>query len=447
MIFHMSKRSLLGASLMLTLVASLSLRGMERTLTSKEQKELNDELRNAVADCDPARAKEAINKGADPNTKDFLGKRPILFNAITFNDPATVRVLIDAGANPNALDEWPGGIMAPILTPGIPALVKAAKSDSPEIVEIFAAQKDIDPKIRLEAIEESLIRKKPENAEKLIATFPPEEINTKGSLGSTALYLAANRGHKNLVKMLLERGADPAIADAYGTTPAKAAHKYPEVFAMLSTPTEQLSEGVTSSNKALVLEALNKGASPNDHSSFKEPILVTAAKYNSSEVIEVLAKQQGIDPKIRVNSLDSALWHGKTENARVLIETFPQSQINTKDSSGQTILHCVARRGSKDLLRILLERGADPTIVDDMGMTPAEVTPLGGQEVTKLINSYDRWLIVREVLKELRDANIRGTIVEELRSIQEWLNTKPMLATFLLSVIAILIVCSLPSSK
>jgi hypothetical protein len=222
------------------------------------------------------------------------------------------------------------------------------------------------------------------------------------------------------------------------------------------------SKGVISSDKARVLKALNKGASANGkHSSSKEPILVVAAKHSSLEVVEILAKQQGIDPKTRVKALKWALIYERYKEAKVLIETFPQDQINTKDDLGATMLHYLAEDGHKGLVKILLERGADPIVFNRSYMTPAEVASRYS-EVKELINSYDRWLIVREaIVREayaealwealwnitLRSASAADHIAKELKTIQELLNAKPMLATLLLSVIAILIICSLPSSK
>jgi ankyrin repeat protein len=89
--------------------------------------------------------------------------------------------------------------------------------------------------VRLAAIEAALLRKRLDNAEKLIRSFPKEQIDTKGRLGHTALYLVANRGYKNLVEILLERGADRTIKDTLGATPADAAYRYPEVVELINT--------------------------------------------------------------------------------------------------------------------------------------------------------------------------------------------------------------------
>jgi uncharacterized protein len=49
------------------------------------------------------------------------------------------------------------------------------------------------------------------------------DIDSRDSLGRTALMLATLRGHAEAVDILLDNGADPNVADHRGTTPLQAA--------------------------------------------------------------------------------------------------------------------------------------------------------------------------------------------------------------------------------
>ena len=44
--------------------------------------------------------------------------------------------------------------------------------------------------------------------------------------------------------------------------------------------------------------------------------------------------------------------------------------MNAQQHDGNTALHCAARRGRVDTMRVLLEHGADPIAVNSAGRTP-----------------------------------------------------------------------------
>ena len=68
-------------------------------------------------------------------------------------------------------------------------------------------------------------------------------------------------------------------------------------------------------------------------------------------------------------------WANGVEVARVLIEA--GADVNKRCEHGRTALHMAAAWGHADVAQLLLENGADATIVDDEGMTPVDVARRG----------------------------------------------------------------------
>jgi ankyrin repeat protein len=68
-------------------------------------------------------------------------------------------------------------------------------------------------------------------------------------------------------------------------------------------------------------------------------------------------------------------WPGGVEVARALIEA--GADVNNQCEHGRTALHMAAAWGHADSVRLLLENGADATIIDDEGLSPPEVARQG----------------------------------------------------------------------
>ena len=74
-----------------------------------------------------------------------------------------------------------------------------------------------------------------------------------------------------------------------------------------------------------------------------------------------------------------------TKVAKLLISKPDKKEINTQNKKGETALHAAARssRPKPELIKFLLTKGADPSVIDGSKQTPAEATT--HQEIQNLL--------------------------------------------------------------
>lgn len=170
-------------------------------------------LLTAAATGDAATVDLALRAGADVEARD-RHRRTALLLAVTGNHVDAARVLVAAGADPDALDDRSD---TPWLVTGV--------TDSVAMAEVLLpANPDLKARNRYGGI--SIIpaaeRGHVEYLQRVLQT--DIAVNHVNDLGWTALLEAVILGdggarHQRTLHVLLEAGADPAIADHDGVTP------------------------------------------------------------------------------------------------------------------------------------------------------------------------------------------------------------------------------------
>jgi len=142
------------------------------------------------------------------------------------------------------------------------------------------------------------------------------DVNAKFRYGATALFKAAERGHTEVVRLLLARGADATVRDTfYGATAMTWAldQKHVDVVEALlekdsASVGDVLSAGVNNGNEQLVRIALQKGG--------LSPTALTAALVAASDNPEAAAiaemlKKAGAPPPLHLDETTLQSYAGK----------------------------------------------------------------------------------------------------------------------------------------
>ncbi len=292
-----------------------------------------------------------IESGAKVDVTNDFGVTPLSL-ACTNASAAIIEVLLKAGTDPNA----------PLLTGETP-LMTAARSGDLDAVDVLlrhGANVNANEPVRGQtALMWALGEKHTDVARKLIEH--EADIHAETTLGSTPLLFAAREGDLEAAKMLLDAGADP-------NTTAN------DDLSALHVATLRGHAGVA----ALLLE---RGADPNADGPGYTPLHWAAGTWetelNGANGIRASAdhewdRMRGVQ-KGKYELVQSLLNHGANPNA--LLKKNPARYGFTvapltnqpKDSTPLTL---AAFAGEAEIMRLLVDHGADPSLKPKNGLTP-----------------------------------------------------------------------------
>ena len=241
-----------------------------------------------------AEVKELLARGADPNAKNDSGVAALI---PATDNLETTRLLVEAGADVNARTEG-----------GESALIVAARRAGATPVAVYLLAKGAD--IRASALD-----------------------------GTTPLHRAAEGGDVSMLRLLLEKSADINAQRKRGGVP--------------------LASAVVSGHAAAVRYLLSRGA-----------------KANLGNV-----------------GLERAVFQGNVDIVKALLE----AGAEVKNSGSQVftglgglepilVLACFSYNADPQIVKMLLDRGADPATKSQQGRTPLELArERGYEEVARLL--------------------------------------------------------------
>ena len=329
-----------------------------------------------------------IDAGADIETKNDEGGSPLhmasLLGALT-----TVTKLVKAGADVRATDAKRNT-----------CLIFAADFGHTDTVRYLVGLPEVDlnhqESTNCTALHVAVQEKHADVVEVLIDAGA--DIETKNDEVRSPLLVASISGELTTVKMLVEAGADVRATDAKRNTCLifAAHHGHTDtVRYLVSLPEVDLNHQESTNCTALhvavqvkhadVVEVLiNAGAdieTKNDE--VRSPLLVASIS-GELTTVKMLVKA-GADVRAtddeRNTCLILAAYFGHTDTVRYLV-TLPEVDLNHQESTNCTALHFAVQEKHADVVEVLIDAGADIETKNDEGRSPLLVASISGELTT-----------------------------------------------------------------
>jgi len=300
----------------------------------------DDNLVAAARDGQTKIVRSLLDKGADVNAKNNVGSSALTMAAIGGHEDV-LRELLKHGANVQAQNR-----------DGVNALYGACQGGHAAIVNELLKH-DID-------------------------------VNAQTCSGATALIIAVINKHMEIVRVLLEHGADTQKKTQEGAT--------------------VLSHCISEGDVEMARTLLEHGADANEKwDKDMSPLMLAAAK-GLTPLVELLLRKGANVNAQRIGGgtpLLDAAFGGRTGILSLLIEN--GANVNSKfTSNGGTALMFSSQKGHAEAVKLLLAKGADPTMKASGGETALSLaTQFGHAEIIKLLSDPPRKELPRPSTSEL----------------------------------------------
>ncbi|MCH9754084.1 MAG: ankyrin repeat domain-containing protein [Alphaproteobacteria bacterium] len=242
---------------------------------------------------------------------------------------------------------------------------------------------------------------------RFIARKARDSVNFQDSQGRVALHAACVQNHLPAVRVLLECGADPNIFDREsGITPLHIScrNRSPEIALCLLS--NHADPEVVDAEKQTPLELTEA-----QDQTFIVKLLELARKDINTRVIDILAHQKVNLAALDEEGLPQMHYACGYESQIPVIQSFLRNGVSleTQDRFKRTPLHMAAGYSEPEVLRFLINEGANIHALDDEELTPLAVARSIIENTESTAVQKEKMI---EVIELLEDASERAQRVE-----------------------------------
>jgi len=247
-------------------------------------------------------------------------------------------------------------------------------------------------------------------AKQLLEESGEFDVDSSSKMGTTALIEAAATGHKSLIRLFLDKGADPTKENWYGTALHCAAESgnLVSISELLSTDLDvdirdrdgrtALHCATISGHFGAVQLLLDMGAQVNALTDQGYTPLRYAVVWEQPLGIIRLLLAKPADTEIRSRSSFTVLHQAaELDLAEILITLLEHGADKNarRHPYGVTPLHLAAERDNVAIVEILFDHGADVNAATEDGVTPLySAAEHGAERTVRLLLGRDKALVV-----------------------------------------------------
>ncbi len=317
----------------------------------------------------------------DDNALRIWGDVP-LFDAINWSDPEIVRLLVEAGVDVSAAESFGGNTpLHEAVAQGNGEIVKVLVAAGADVnAEGFMGQTPLSLAAEEGATEIMRILLRPGLDAGKSADAEDKEAASTPSIGSGALFTAIENDDVEMVRLLVEAGADVNAAEGFGG----------------NTP---LHEAVEKGDAEIVKILVAAGADVEAEGFMSRTPLSLAAEEGATEIMQILLgpgpeagtsadgedKEAASAPSIGSGALFTAIENGNVALVRLLVEA--GADVNAAEGfGGNTPLHEAVEQGDAEIVKILVAAGADVEAEGFMRRTPLSLAAEeGATEIMQIL--------------------------------------------------------------